>query len=148
MFVWATLTFSFVWWKSRTFNNTQNYVVPVTNAPCEIYDVKQKRSSICKNNIQNWRMCVFHKTKQKDTFQNHCGCAITKIGGISVSRSKSLEYLARKQYLQKNHTGIKKANCSNVYLCIRTNITIILARHYVLYALFKASFIGFIIIFV
>ena len=53
MFVLATLNFSFVWWRSRTFNNTGNYIVTVTNVACEICDVKQKGRSICKDNIQN-----------------------------------------------------------------------------------------------
>ena len=47
MFVCATLNFSFVWWRSRTFNNTGNDIVPVTKAACGICDVKQKGQSIC-----------------------------------------------------------------------------------------------------
>ena len=46
------LIFSFVWWRSRAFNNTGNHIVPVTNAACEMCGVKQKGRSVGKDNIK------------------------------------------------------------------------------------------------
>ena len=52
MSVRATLNFTFVWWRSRAFDNTGDHIVPVTNAAFEMCGVKQKGRSIGKDNIQ------------------------------------------------------------------------------------------------